>query len=94
MDWLNALGSETVAPPFCTPCPAFRTRCRAGSEQPICHAPAPRVSLPGFTYLIERSTDGATWTAVGSVVVPANGLFEFLDGAPPASSVFYRTTVP
>jgi len=26
--------------------------------------------------------------------VPANGLFEFLDTAPPAGSVFYRTTVP
>ena len=50
--------------------------------------------IPGFTYTIERSTDGATWSAVGSVVVPANGLFEFLDSAPPAGSVFYRTTVP
>jgi hypothetical protein len=50
--------------------------------------------IPGFTYIIERSTDGADWTAVGSVVVPANGLFEFLDSAPPSGSVFYRTTVP
>jgi hypothetical protein len=50
--------------------------------------------IPGFTYTIERSTDGADWTAVGSVVVPANGLFEFLDSTPPSGSVFYRTTVP
>ena len=50
--------------------------------------------IPGFTYIIERSTDGADWTAVGSAVVPANGLFEFLDSNPPPGSVFYRTTVP
>jgi len=50
--------------------------------------------IPGFTYIIERSTDGADWTAIGSAVVPANGLFEFLDSAPPSGSVFYRTTVP
>jgi hypothetical protein len=50
--------------------------------------------VPGFTYIIERSTDGADWTAVGSAVVPANGLFEFLDSNPPPGSVFYRTTVP
>jgi hypothetical protein len=50
--------------------------------------------IPGFTYTIERSTDGADWTAVGSVVVPANGLLEFLDSTPPAGSVFYRTTIP
>jgi hypothetical protein len=50
--------------------------------------------IPGFTYIIERSTDGADWTAIGSVVVPANGVFEILDSAPPSGSVFYRTTVP
>ena len=50
--------------------------------------------IPGFTYIIERSTDGADWTAIGSAVVPANGLFEFLDSAPPSGSVFYRTTAP
>ena len=50
--------------------------------------------IPGFTYTIERSTDGTNWTATGSVIAPANGLFEFLDSAPPAGSVFYRTTVP
>jgi hypothetical protein len=50
--------------------------------------------IPGFTYTIERSTDGAEWTALGSVVVPANGVLEFLDSAPPSGSVFYRTTVP
>jgi hypothetical protein len=50
--------------------------------------------IPGFTYIIERSTDGADWTAVGSVVVPANGLLEFLDSTPPAGSVFYRTALP
>ena len=50
--------------------------------------------IPGFTYIIERSTDGVEWTAVGSAVVPASGLLEFLDSAPPSGSVFYRTTVP
>jgi hypothetical protein len=50
--------------------------------------------IPGFTYTIERSTDGTDWTAVGSAVVPADGLFEFLDSNPPSGSVFYRTTVP
>jgi hypothetical protein len=33
--------------------------------------------IPGFTYTIERSTDGVEWTAIGSAVVPANGLLEF-----------------
>jgi hypothetical protein len=50
--------------------------------------------IPGFTYTVERSTDGVDWTAVGSVVVPANGVFEFLDSTPPSGSVFYRTSVP
>ncbi len=50
--------------------------------------------VPGFTYIIERSTDGADWTAVGSAVAPANSLFEFLDSDPPSGPVFYRTTVP
>ena len=50
--------------------------------------------IPGFTYIIERSTDGADWTALGSVVIPANGLLEYLDTTPPSGSVFYRTTVP
>jgi hypothetical protein len=50
--------------------------------------------IPGFTYIIERSTDGVDWTAVGNAVVPANGLFEFIDSTPPPGSVFYRTTVP
>jgi hypothetical protein len=49
--------------------------------------------IPGSTYIIERSTDGADWSAVGTAVVPASGLFEFLDSAPPSGSVFYRTTV-
>jgi hypothetical protein len=50
--------------------------------------------IPGFTYIIERSTDGADWTAVGSAVASANCLFEFLDSDPPSGPVFYRTTVP
>jgi len=33
-------------------------------------------------------------TAVGSVVAPPNGVFEFLDSNPPSGSVFYRTTAP
>jgi hypothetical protein len=50
--------------------------------------------IPGFTYTIERSTDGIEWTAIGTAVVPANGLIEFLDSTPPAGSVFYRTATP
>jgi hypothetical protein len=50
--------------------------------------------IPGFTYTIERSTDGLDWSPVGSAVVPANGLLEFLDSAPPEGAVFYRTTAP
>jgi hypothetical protein len=50
--------------------------------------------IPGFTYSIERSTDGTNWTAIGTAVVPPNGLLEIVDTDPPSGSVFYRTTVP
>ena len=50
--------------------------------------------IPGFTYTIERSIDAVSWTAIGTVLTPDNGLVQFLDNNPPSGPVFYRTSAP
>ena len=50
--------------------------------------------IPGFIYAIERSTDAANWTPMDTVTAPESGIIEFLDAAPPAGPVYYRTTSP
>lgn len=49
--------------------------------------------IPNFTYAIESSTDGISWTAVTSITAPANGLMNFLDTNSANDSLFYRTAV-
>jgi len=50
--------------------------------------------IPDFTYIIERATTNQDWTAVGSLVAPAEGLINFLDQNPPSGAIFYRTRLP
>ena len=50
--------------------------------------------IPGFTYHVERTpnmTAPVSWSDLGSIVVPANGIAEFVDTAAPVGSAFYRT---
>ena len=47
-------------------------------------------------YTVERSTDGVSWTAIGTVPgEPGNGLFTygFTDDAPPPGAIFYRLEI-
>jgi hypothetical protein len=50
--------------------------------------------IPGFTYHMERTTSltaPVSWTDLGTIVVPANGIADYVDSAAPAGSAFYRT---
>jgi len=50
--------------------------------------------IPGFTYHVERTSDmtaPVTWTDLGSIVVPANGIAVYPDTTAPGGSAFYRT---
>jgi hypothetical protein len=51
-------------------------------------------AIPTFTYSIERSTNAVDWTPLQNVTAPESGLIEFLDPAPPAGPVYYRTVTP
>jgi hypothetical protein len=50
--------------------------------------------IPGFAYTIQTSSDGTNWTAIASIVAPANGLMKYLDSNSPDASQFYRTIAP
>jgi hypothetical protein len=50
--------------------------------------------IPGYHYIVERSTDSINWTVAGSTVAAADGLIEFLDQNPPAGPIYYRTRTP
>lgn len=50
------------------------------------------IGIPFFTYVVEASTDLQSWSQIGTVVVPAHGLFEFTDPDSAAYPIrFYRT---
>src|SRR5439155_10048019 len=50
--------------------------------------------VPGYTYTVERSTDLANWTTLGTYTVPEKGIAEFTDPTPPADQPYYRTAQP
>ena len=41
-------------------------------------------------YVLERSTDLRTWTAIASTIAPLDGLARMKDTSAPASQAFYR----
>src|SRR2546425_251049 len=49
--------------------------------------------IPGFSYSIERtaSLSPASWSAIGSIIVPESGIAEFEDLTPPQDMGYYRT---
>ncbi len=50
--------------------------------------------IPGYPYLIQRSTNLVNWTTLASTNAPSAGLFDFTDTSPPPSSAYYRTAQP
>jgi hypothetical protein len=50
--------------------------------------------VPGFQYLIQRSTDLVGWIEIGQRAGGTSGSIEFIDPAPPAGSAFYRIVAP
>ena len=50
--------------------------------------------IPGYPYLIQRSTNLVNWTTLICTNAPSAGLFDFTDTSPPPSSGYYRTTQP
>jgi subtilisin-like proprotein convertase family protein len=52
------------------------------------------VGIPNFDYTVQRSTDLETWSDIGTVSMPDNGIAEFEDTNPPSGSAFYRTMTP
>jgi subtilisin-like proprotein convertase family protein len=50
--------------------------------------------IPGYTYSVERTSDLATWIAIGNFTVPDNGIAVFTDSNAPAGQGFYRTSSP
>jgi hypothetical protein len=50
---------------------------------------------PGLTYRVERApTVTGGWSTVSTQTVPASGLLEYHETAPPAGQAFYRTAQP
>jgi hypothetical protein len=47
--------------------------------------------IPGRTYVIQRSANLTTWTALSSVTAAADGKINYTDANPLPSSGFYRT---
>ena len=47
--------------------------------------------IPGYTYSVERSSDQATWSTVGTFTVPSSGVADFTDSSPIAAPYYYRT---
>ena len=46
--------------------------------------------IPGRTYVIQRSTNLATWTTLATVTATADGRITFTDPSPPQPSGYYR----
>ena len=52
-------------------------------------------SCPGITYQVQRSSDLASWLAVGAPVVATGTETEWSEAAPPgATRLFYRLLEP
>jgi hypothetical protein len=49
---------------------------------------------PSQSYLIQRSTDLANWTALTTVTTDATGAATFLDESPPKPAAYYRVEEP
>ena len=54
--------------------------------------------IPGFSYLVQRSTNLVDWLTLFTTNVPSSGLYSFTDtfsdlGTPPTSA-YYRTAQP
>jgi hypothetical protein len=47
--------------------------------------------VPGRSYIIQRSTDLASWTTIARVTAAADGRIDFTDDSPPQPSGYYRT---
>jgi hypothetical protein len=47
--------------------------------------------IPGYSYTVERTSDLATWTTIGTFTVPDNGIAVYTDTYPPQNQAFYRT---
>ena len=50
--------------------------------------------IPTYSYTVQRSTDMASWSSLGTLIVPENGIAEFEDTNPPQGAAFYRTVAP
>ena len=64
---------------------------------PVAEAGGVRVrfgAIPGLAYTLQRSSDGLVWTALASLVAPADGLINYLDTSTTNPSFRYRIITP
>jgi uncharacterized repeat protein (TIGR03803 family) len=45
--------------------------------------------LSGYRYQLLRSTDLVTWSDLGTITMPASGLYPYIESEPPTPIVFY-----